>query len=52
MPIDFVGKVIFPRLQPWQRRRQLITMVYVLCGALIFATAVAAVMVFSNAKMK
>ena len=48
MPMKFIGKVLFPRLQPWQRQRQLKTMLFVTCGALLFATLIAGVIIYTN----
>jgi hypothetical protein len=50
MPFNFIGKVLFPSLQPWQRRRQLKTMLYVLFGALVFAALVGGVMFMVNSR--
>lgn len=40
MPFDVLGKMLFPRLQPWERRRKVKTMTMVLLTALVFAGCV------------
>lgn len=48
MPIDLLGKMLFPRLQPWQRRKQARILVSVSLVALFFALAIAAVIYWRN----
>jgi hypothetical protein len=48
MPMRILGKVLFPRLQPWQQRRQAKTVVTVLVVALIFGALVAGIIFLSN----
>ena len=50
MPVDYFGKMLFPRLQPWQRRRQIKTMLMVLIVAVIFAAVVAGFMLLRNSR--
>lgn len=43
-----LGKVLFPRLQPWQQRRQAKTVVTVLIVAVVFAAVVAGIIYLTN----
>jgi flagellar basal body-associated protein FliL len=50
MPIKFLGKVLFPRLAPWQRKKQTKTILLVVLVALIFAAVIVAIMLFQNSR--
>lgn len=49
MPMKFLGKVLFPHLAPWQRKKQTKIIVLVFLAAVIFAAAVGAIMLAQNA---
>ena len=40
MPLNLLGKVLFPRLQPWQRRRRIRVIFGVLLAALFLGGTV------------
>jgi hypothetical protein len=42
MPLNFLGKVLFPRDAEWQRKKQIKIIIWVIFTALIFAVTVAA----------
>lgn len=44
MPLDLLGRLLFPRMQPWQRRREAKTVVITLLVAVTFAVVVGVVM--------
>jgi len=48
MPLDLLGKLLFPRMQPWQRRREAKTILITLLVAVTFAAVVAAVMLLRD----
>jgi hypothetical protein len=48
MTIEILGRVLFPRLQPWQQRRQAKTVVTVLIVAVVFAAIVGAIIFWTN----
>ena len=48
MPMQTLGKVLFPRLQPWQQRQQAQTAVTVLVVAVVFAAIVGGIIFMSN----
>jgi hypothetical protein len=50
MPLNHLGKFLFPRQQSWYQRRQAKTIVIVLLVALTFAAVVAAVMFLRNSR--
>jgi hypothetical protein len=50
MPINNLGKLLFPRLPSWEQRRRAITVVVVLFTALIFAIIVGVLMIYSNSR--
>lgn len=50
MPMKFLGKVLFPSLAPWKRRRQTRIMVWVVLTAMIFGGVIVAIMFFVNSK--
>jgi len=50
MPMNFLGKVAFPRLAPWQRKRQVKIMLTAFVTAVIFAVVVVAIMFLQNSK--
>jgi len=49
MTINFLGKMLFPRLQPWQQRRQAQTLLLTILVSVLFACVVAAGIYFGNA---
>ena len=49
MPMQILGKVLFPRLQPWQQRRQAKTVVTVIVVAIVFAALVGGIIYMANA---
>ena len=50
MPLKFLGKLMFPRLAPWQRKKQTRIMLWVILIAAIFGATVVLVMFFVNSK--
>jgi hypothetical protein len=50
MPINLLGKLLFPRLPSWERRRRAITVLIVLLISISFAVIVGAVMYYSNSR--
>jgi hypothetical protein len=50
MPLNHLGKFLFPRQQAWYQRRQAKMIVLVLLVAIGFAAIVAAVMFFRNTR--
>ena len=50
MPLNFLGKVLFPRLEPWQRKRQARAIVWAVLTAIVFAAVVVAVMFLVNSR--
>ena len=50
MPMNFLGKVLFSHLPRWKRKQQAIILVWVILAAVIFAVAVAAIMLYQNAR--
>ena len=50
MPMNFLGKVLFPKLAPWQRKRQARIIVRVVLAAVVFAAIVVAIMLFQNSR--
>ncbi|HEV2693700.1 MAG TPA: hypothetical protein VG347_12475 [Verrucomicrobiae bacterium] len=48
MPMQTLGKVLFPRLQPWQQRRQAKLAVNVFLAAVAFAAIVGAIIFLTN----
>jgi hypothetical protein len=40
---SFFGRILFPRLQPWEQRRKTKTMLGILITALAFAASVGAI---------
>jgi len=48
MHMQTLGKMLFPRLQPWQQRRQAKTLVTVFLVAVVFAAIVGAIIFLSN----
>ena len=50
MPINFLGKILFPRQADWQRKKQMQTMVAVLVTSVLFAAIVAGLMFFAANK--
>lgn len=50
MPMKLLGKILFPHLAPWQRKRQIKIMVWAILTAVIFAAIVVAIMLLQNSK--
>ena len=50
MPMKFLGKMIFPTLAPWQRKKQTKIIVRVVLTAVVFTAIVVAIMLFQNGK--
>lgn len=50
MPLNFLGKLLFPRQADWQRKKQAKIMFWVLVAAVIFGVGVAAVIFIENSK--
>ena len=50
MPINQLGKFLFPRLQPWQRERRIKTFIVVFLVAVAFAVIVGGVMFLRNSR--
>ncbi len=50
MPFNFLSKVLFPRLAPWQRKKQTKIMLWVLLATVILTACVVAIMLFQNSK--
>ena len=50
MPLNLLGKALFPRHAEWQRKKQIKTILWVILAALVFAVAVATIMLFQNSK--
>jgi hypothetical protein len=48
MPMNFIGKAMFPRLPRWQSRRQAIHLVAALAVGVLFAAVIVAVMFLQN----
>jgi hypothetical protein len=50
MPLNFLGKVLFPRLEPWRRKRQAKAIMWAVLTALIFAAVVVGIMFLENSR--
>ena len=50
MPHRVLGRILYPRLQPWQQRRQAKILLAALGVAVAFAAVVAIVILKSNAR--
>jgi len=50
MPMNYLGKVLFPQQQPWKQRRQARIVVIVLLVTVIFSGIIVAVMFLGNSK--
>ena len=48
MPIDRLGKLLFPRLQLWRRRREIKTILAALLIGFIFAAIIGAIILLKN----
>jgi lipopolysaccharide export LptBFGC system permease protein LptF len=48
MPMNLLGKAMFPRLPRWQSRRQAIQLVAALVVGVVFAAVIVTVMFFQN----
>jgi hypothetical protein len=52
MPIDQLGKLLFPRLQPWQRRREMKIIITAGVTGVVFACIVAAIIFLKNSQTR
>jgi hypothetical protein len=50
MPLNYLGKVLFPRLQPWQQKKQARTVVWVALFSIFFVAIVVVIMFFENSQ--
>ena len=50
MPLKLLGKVLFPNEAEWQRKKQTRIILWVILTAVIFAVAVAAIMLVQNSR--
>jgi hypothetical protein len=50
MPLNFLGKLMFPRLQPWQQKKQAKAVVWAVVFAFVFAAIVVVIMFFENSR--
>ena len=48
MPMNFLGKVLFPRDAAWQRKKQAKILVWVVVTAMVFGAGVAAIILYQN----
>jgi hypothetical protein len=52
MPLNAIGKILYPNLQPWERRRKLATVLWVLVASLAFASCVAVMIYVQDHKLR
>jgi len=50
MPLEFLGKILFPRQPDWQRNKQLKTIFVAAIVAVFFASLVAGLMLYAAYK--
>ncbi len=50
MPMNYLGKVLFPRQAQWQRKRQLKIMIWVIMVSVVFAVTVGAIILLQNSR--
>jgi hypothetical protein len=50
MPLNFLGKMLFPREAEWQRKKQTKIILWVSLTAVVFAAGVVALMLFQNSR--
>ena len=50
MPMKYFGRVLFPRLPRWKQKQQARLLLWAVLVAVIFAVAVAAIMLYQNAR--
>lgn len=50
MPMNFLGKLLFPNLPNWQRRRQTRIILWAIALAVLIGAVVVMVMFYNNAK--
>ena len=50
MPMNFLGKLLFPKSAPWQRKKQTRIIVRVALAAVVFAAIVVTIMLFQNSR--
>jgi hypothetical protein len=48
MPMNRLGKILFPRLERWQRRRRVVMIIATVLTGLVLAGLVGLVMVLKN----
>jgi hypothetical protein len=48
MPLNFLGKLIFPKLAPWQRQKQTKIILLVVGISVLFAAIVGAIILLQN----
>ena len=51
MPVNFIGRILYPRQQPWRQRRQAKNLLITLAVALAFAVIVGAIIFLRNRRM-
>lgn len=50
MPMKYLGRVLFPRMEPWLRERKIKIIIVVLVVAVGFAAIVGGLILFSNSR--
>jgi hypothetical protein len=50
MPINYIGRTLFPHEEQWRQRRRLKTILYTVVTAVVFAAVVGGVMFWLNMK--
>ena len=48
MSMNLLGKVLFPKLAPWQRKKQTGIILWVILATVVFTAVVVAIMFFQN----
>ena len=48
--MDFLGKILFPQLQDWQRKKRMKTILVVVVTSVLFASIVASFMLYAAYK--
>jgi hypothetical protein len=49
MPIEHLGKLLYPRLEPWERRRNIKRIIWSILGTVALAAAVIVISFKKNA---
>jgi hypothetical protein len=52
MPVNFIGRILYPRQQPWRQRRQAKNLLVALGVAVAFAAIVGAIIYLRNGRMQ